>query len=58
MGSCDHPSIGDQGSAAAELAGEESRLDQGHLPGMRAKASGVTAHNPIGTSVDLAAAWE
>jgi len=58
MGSRYHPSIGDQCTAAAEFPSEEPTFDQRHLPGMRAKARGMSSYNAIGSGVDLAAAWE
>lgn len=58
VGGCDHPTVRDERAAAAELAREETALDERHLPGMRAEAGRVAAHDAIGARVNLAATCE
>lgn len=56
VGGRDHPAIGDQGTAAAQLTRQKAGLDEGHLPGVRGKARRVAAHDAIGSRVEFAAA--
>jgi hypothetical protein len=48
------PPLGEQRSAAAQLFGEESGLDQRRLPWMRAEGRGMSANDAVGARVKLA----